>query len=56
MGGSKSVPINDILQAANWSSQATFEQFYFRPTNLATYTSTILQSITTNRYINLLII
>ena len=48
----KGVPINDIMQAANWSSQTTFKQFYFCPTNSATYTRTILQSTSTNRYIN----
>jgi len=48
---SKGVPINDILKAANWSSQTTFEQYYFRPVALATYTRTILQSTNEIRYI-----
>jgi len=39
-----------ILKATNWSSQTTFEQYYFCPSTSATYTRTILQSITENRY------
>ena len=51
---SKGVPINDILQAANWSSQTTFEQYYFHPTTPTTFARTILQSATENRYFNAL--
>ena len=47
----KGVPINDILRAANWSSQTTFEQYYFRPTTSTIFTKTILQSTSVNRYI-----
>ena len=49
---SKGIPINDILKAANWSFQTTFEQYYFRPTTSATctYARTILQSTAEIRY------
>ena len=46
----KGVPINDILKAANWSSQTAFEQYYFRPTTSAIYNRMILKSDTVNRY------
>ena len=46
----KGVPINDILKTANWSSQTTFEQYYFRPTTSAIYNRMILQSVTVNKY------
>ena len=49
----KGIPINDILKAANWSSQTTFEQYYFRPTTSATYARMILQSTTENRCISI---
>ena len=47
----KGVPINDILRAANWSSQTAFEQYYLRPTTSTIFTKTILQSTSVNRYI-----
>ena len=46
----KGIQINDILKAANWSSQTTFEHYYFRPITSAIYKRTILQSTTVNRY------
>jgi len=50
---SKGVPINDILKAANWSSQTTFEQYYFRPSTSSTYARTILQSSVDSRYLQI---
>ena len=47
---SKGVSISDILKAANWSSSSTFEQFYYRPNNSDTYSTTILQSTQVARY------
>ena len=38
----KNVPINDILKAANWSSEITFEQYYHYSSTPSTFTKTIL--------------
>ena len=46
----RGVPIGDILRAANWSSRSTFEQFYYQPSNSATFSRTILQSTQDERY------
>ena len=46
----RGVPIGDILRAANWSSRSTFEQFYYHPSNSATFSRTILQSTQDERY------
>jgi len=40
----KGVPINKILIVANWSSESTFERFYHRPIDNATFGRVILQS------------
>ena len=37
-------------RAANWSSRSTFEQFYYRLSNSATFSRTILQSAQDERY------
>jgi len=31
------VTVNDILKAADWSSESVFRQFYYRPTNDPSY-------------------
>ena len=53
---SKGVPINDILKAANWSSETTFEQYYHRSSTPSTFAETILQStLNMNRYLVLVL-
>ena len=36
--------VNDILKAADWSSESVFRQFYYRPTHDPSYGRTVLSS------------
>ena len=38
------VTVNDILKAADWSSESIFQQFYYRPTHDPSYSRTVLSS------------
>ena len=45
------VTISDILQAADWSSEATFQRFYHRPTddeNKSSFGMAVLLSVGTS--------
>ena len=46
----REVPVCDILKAANWSSQSTFERFYYRPNGSDSFQRAILQSTEETRY------
>ena len=46
----RGVPVCDILKAANWSSQSTFERFYYRPNGSDSFQRAILQSTEETRY------
>ena len=38
------VPIEDILAAADWSSETTFEKFYHKPVSQDSFAKSILSS------------
>ena len=46
----RGVPVCDILKAATWSSQSTFERFYYRPNGSDSFQRAILQSTEETRY------
>ena len=36
------VTVEDILKAADWSNQGTFQKFYYKPTHSPTFGSSVL--------------
>jgi len=38
------VTVNNILKAADWSSESVFQQFYYHPTHYPSYGRTVLSS------------
>ena len=47
----RGVPIAEILKMANWTSDSTFERFYYRSECSAAYTRAVLQQDHSNRYV-----
>ena len=48
----RGVPIAEILKMANWSSDSTFECFYYRSEGSEAYTRAVLQQERSNRYVS----
>ena len=42
------VTTEDILKAADWSSDSSFQRFYYKPVRNATFARTVLSSATNN--------
>ena len=40
----RGVPLDDILDTADWSRESSFQRFYYRESNSTTYVSKVLQN------------
>ena len=48
----RGVPIAEILKVANWTSDSTFERFYYRSEGSEAYTRAVLRQEHSNRYVS----
>ena len=47
------ITTNDILKAANWSSESVFQRFYYKPSDNASYGRAILSTSATNNTVDM---
>jgi len=48
-GAGAGVTMNDIMQAADWSTESVFRRFYYRPSHDASYGRTVQSSSGTGK-------
>ena len=47
------ITTNNILKAANWSSESVFQKFYYKPSDNASYGKVILSTSATNNTVDM---